>query len=55
MFINKLEDCNYFNAFLLAGILCVNFFCNILLICAANKDYSGRFENIHLFNLFNHF
>ena len=44
MFIDKVEDCNYFNIIILAGIICVNILCNILLICAANKDYSGRLE-----------
>ena len=56
MFIDKVEDCNYFNIIILAGIICVNFLCNILLICAANKDYSGRLEiyfyAINLFKLF---
>ncbi|XP_023326677.1 uncharacterized protein LOC111700093 [Eurytemora carolleeae] len=36
----KLE--NFLDFYILAGIICVNFLCNVLLICAANKDYSGR-------------
>ena len=25
-------------------LVCVNFVCNILLVCGVNKDYSGRLE-----------